>query len=170
MEVGFGGAFLAIGVLLVFIIVGGPLLIHYSSRKTTQPSRKTTQHAPRPPLWRRILSLPRTRLGWWAVGLAAPALVSLLPLQLDNNAVIVITALVSALAGGLVGFVALALDQSLLVWVAQVPALYLFAVLASFGQEGELWFIPSVVVFSLWAFMAFGIIWSYRDLPERRSS
>jgi hypothetical protein len=31
----------------------------------------TTGHAPHAPLWRRVLSLPHTRLGWWAVGLAA---------------------------------------------------------------------------------------------------
>ena len=31
----------------------------------------TTQHAPHTaPLWRQILSLPQTRLGWWAVGFA----------------------------------------------------------------------------------------------------
>lgn len=32
----------------------------------------TAQHAPHnPPLWRRVFSLPKTRLGWWSVGLAA---------------------------------------------------------------------------------------------------
>jgi hypothetical protein len=28
-------------------------------------------HTPHPSLWRRVLSLPKTRLGWWSVGLAA---------------------------------------------------------------------------------------------------
>jgi hypothetical protein len=32
----------------------------------------TTQHAPHTPLWRRVISLPHTRLGWLAVGLAKP--------------------------------------------------------------------------------------------------
>ena len=35
----------------------------------------SAQHAPHtPPLWRQYLSLPHTRFGWWAVGLATPAL------------------------------------------------------------------------------------------------
>ena len=62
MEVDFGGAFLAVGVLLMFVIVGVPLLIHYSSRKTTQ-------HAPLPP------PLPTTRLGWLSLVLAAVSVV-----------------------------------------------------------------------------------------------
>jgi hypothetical protein len=31
----------------------------------------TAQHAPHTPLWRKVLSLPQTRLGWWAVVLIA---------------------------------------------------------------------------------------------------
>ena len=35
----------------------------------------TTQHAPyTPPMWRRFLSLPHTRQGWLAVGVASPSL------------------------------------------------------------------------------------------------
>ena len=30
-----------------------------------------TAHTPHTPIWRRALSLPKTRLGWWSVGLAA---------------------------------------------------------------------------------------------------
>ena len=38
----------------------------------------TTQQTPHtPPLWRRVISLPTTRLGWWAVGLAAVSVVLL---------------------------------------------------------------------------------------------
>jgi hypothetical protein len=34
-------------------------------------------HAPHmPPLWRRVPSLPHTRLGWWTVGLASIALIA----------------------------------------------------------------------------------------------
>ena len=175
MELDFGGAYLAVGVLLVFVIVGGPLLIHYSSRKTTQraPSRKTTQHAPHTPLWRRVLSLPTTRLGWWAIGLAAPALafivLNVLDLQLLPDGDLVLIALtLAALAGGLVGLIALARDQSLLVWVAQVPALIIFSFLFGFGYEGGA-LVPVTTVTVLWAFIAFGVVWSFKDLPERRS-
>jgi hypothetical protein len=36
----------------------------------------TAHHAPHPPLWRRIFSLPKTRLGWYSLGfLGAHALV-----------------------------------------------------------------------------------------------
>ena len=38
----------------------------------------TTQHAPHtPPMWRRGLSLPHTRLGWLSLGLAAVSMVLL---------------------------------------------------------------------------------------------
>src|SRR5215210_1769532 len=33
----------------------------------------SAQQAPHTPLWRQVLSLPHTLLGWWAIGLAAPA-------------------------------------------------------------------------------------------------
>ena len=29
----------------------------------------TAQRAPRPTMWRRLFTLPKTRLGWWSVGL-----------------------------------------------------------------------------------------------------
>ena len=36
----------------------------------------TAQQAPHTqPMWRQVLSLPHTPLGWWAIGLASPALV-----------------------------------------------------------------------------------------------
>jgi hypothetical protein len=121
-------------------------------------------------MWRRVISLPHRRLGWWAIGVAAPALVLLFfsILGVRTGELVVIPILVSALAGGLLGLIALARDQSLLVWVAQVPALIVFSFLFSFGWEGSPWLAPSAVVL-LWAALAFGIIWSYRDLPERRS-
>ena len=96
-----------IGVLIVWL-QRHPERIRPLMKPFGEKGDMSAQHAPRPPLWRRILSLPRTRLGWWAIGLAAPALVSLLPLQLGHNAVLLITLLVSALAGGLVGLIALA--------------------------------------------------------------
>jgi hypothetical protein len=39
----------------------------------------TAQQAPHTPLWRKFLSLPHTRLGWWAVGLASFVLIVLVP-------------------------------------------------------------------------------------------
>jgi hypothetical protein len=39
----------------------------------------SAQRAPHtPPLWRRVLSLPQTRLGWWAIGLAVTFVVLLI--------------------------------------------------------------------------------------------
>ena len=110
----------------------------------------TPGHAPHTPLWRRFLSLPHTRLGWWAVGLAGPALVLMaftnvlgIPNtdtpQLEIWGIVVsgpdgtataldfLTWLVSALVGGVVGFIAVARDRSLLLLVAQVPGLIIFA-------------------------------------------
>jgi hypothetical protein len=41
------------------------------------------EHAPHtPPLWRRFLSLPKTRLGWWSVGLTAAFLLYLFALTI----------------------------------------------------------------------------------------
>ena len=103
----------------------------------------TAQHAPHtPPMWRKFLSLPHTRLGWWAVGLAGPALVLMAftnVLAIPNTDTpqlaiwgIVVSGpegvatalaffgwLVSALVGGVVGFIAVARDRSLLLLVAQ---------------------------------------------------
>jgi hypothetical protein len=35
----------------------------------------STQRVPQPPLWRRFLSLPKTHLGWWSVGLSGVSVV-----------------------------------------------------------------------------------------------
>ncbi|HET7270281.1 MAG TPA: hypothetical protein VFI90_04265, partial [Rubrobacter sp.] len=109
------------------------------------------QYDPHTPLWRRILSLPHTRLGWWAVGLAAPALVFMVltnVLAIPNTdtpqleilglsvpqwgqdvliPIVFFGWLVSALVGGVVGFIAVARDRSLLLLIAQVPGLIIFA-------------------------------------------
>ena len=131
----------------------------------------TAQQAPHtPPLWRKFLSLPHTRLGWWAIGVTSAALVLLFfsNLGVRTGELVVIPILVSALAGGLVGLIALARDQSLLVWVAQVPALIIFSYLFGFGYEGGAW-VPVTVVTVLWAFIAFGVVRSFKDLPKRRA-
>jgi|SRR5215207_212888 len=105
------------------------------------------QYVPHTPLWRKVLSLPHTRLGWWAVGLSAGGVVLLLwvflfaggPVDMPDPhtwvapwlswavtalaVILAIMLLVVPLASGVVGSLALAAgERSLLVWFAQVPA------------------------------------------------
>ena len=91
-----------------------------------------------PPLWRRVLSLPQTRLGWWAIGLASVSVVILihkltagffefraLEKLLEELIGWVLSAWVlSGLAGGVVGLIAVLRrhERSWLVWVAMVMA------------------------------------------------
>jgi hypothetical protein len=129
----------------------------------------TAQQAP-PPMWRKFLSLPHARLGWWAVGLASIALIvfalpdperAVSPPWLGVALAILrlITLLVAPLAGGVVGSLAVgAGERSLLVWFAQVPAAPFFAVLASIFQENPLWVGLSVGVL-VWAVIAFSLIY-----------
>jgi hypothetical protein len=138
----------------------------------------TTQHAPHtPPLLRRLLSLPHTRLGWWSVGLAVIASITMalvvLPLPGFVDAaisswnsswngiveiIVVPTAGVAPLASGVVGALALgAGERSLLVWLAQVPAALLFAGLTSIFREGSFWVNGSPGVL-FWALIAISII------------
>ena len=46
----------------------------------------SAHHAPHNPMWRRFLSLPKTRLGWWSVGLTAAFLLYLLGLTIGVSA------------------------------------------------------------------------------------
>ena len=132
-------------------------------------------HAPHtPPVWRQVLSLPHTLVGWWAIGLAAPALffwalrtnindgyLSIWGVSLPSVPWVVLlifyTWALSSLAGGLVGLIAVAHDRSLLVWVAQVPGLIAFSILFVFGREGSPW-IPLLTPVLIWAVLNFGII------------
>ena len=147
----------------------------------------TAQHAPHtPPMWRKFLSLPHTRLGWWAVGLAGPALVLMAftnVLAIPNTDTpqlaiwgIVVSGpegvatalaffgwLVSALVGGVVGFIAVARDRSLLLLVAQVPGLIIFSFLVWIpvsmlqgGEKGVGVSLPLAVL--LWAIANLGIM------------
>ena len=105
----------------------------------------TTQQAPHtPPLWRKFLSLPHTRLGWWAVGLAgafvalfivnaavllpAPGVVPL------REAFVGIALLSCGIGGGLAALVALSRghDRSWLVWLALLPALFVIFMIGEF--------------------------------------
>lgn len=99
----------------------------------------STQHVPRPPLWRRFLSLPKTHLGWWSVGLSGVSVVLLL-IALALIAVYEypmftgwsgwgdvinlqkLTIAWSGLAGVVVGLIAVLVrrERSWLVWLAMV--------------------------------------------------
>jgi hypothetical protein len=158
----------------------------------------TAQHAPHtPPLWRKFLSLPQTGIGWWAVGLASPALVLmaftnvLALLNTDNPQLsilgvsgswgegvlvplVLITWLLSALFGGIVGFIAVKSDRSLLLLVAQVPGLIIFSFIVwaaisilggeSRGEADVRVTFPIAVL--LWAIANFALMWSTRNSGE----
>jgi hypothetical protein len=98
----------------------------------------STQHVPQPSLWRRFLSLPKTHLGWWSVGLSGVSVVLLLialvviavyeyPMSggIDWSGWIGLQRLTiafSGLAGVVVGLIAVLLrrERSWLVWLAMV--------------------------------------------------
>ena len=143
----------------------------------------TAQHAPHtPPMWRQVLSLPQSRLGWLAVGLSAVgvALVFMLfmlgrffgiiPEGYGVGALITTLLITSLLGGGVVGSLALgAAERSLLVWVTQVPTALFFAFFTSFLLgEGNYpwvnypWVRPSLGVL-FWAVIALGIIYLMRS-------
>jgi hypothetical protein len=94
----------------------------------------TTEHVPyTPPMWRRFLSLPHTRLGWWAVGLTAvPFALSFMLNRFGGLDGVVADAglammipVAGLLPGAVVGLIALLRSQeerSVLVWLAMVPA------------------------------------------------
>ena len=141
----------------------------------------TTQQAPHTPPRRRFLSLPRTRLGWWAVALAGIASILFvleafpIPDPQDSvnpplwNVALELIGLpifiVAPLAGGVVGALALgAGERSLLVWFAQVPPAIFMAVLVNLFQEGSPWGRASIGVL-LWVFWA-AIAFSFTYLRD----
>lgn len=106
------------------------------------------QHVPHAPLWRRVFSLPETRLGWWAVGLAGPSLILTVFFKVsevlgwtflrpdvaatgssDQYPLLIIAWMLSGLTGGVVGLISAARrrERSWLVWVAMVPGLIFFS-------------------------------------------
>ena len=145
----------------------------------------TAQQAPHtPPLWRKFLSLPHTRLGWWAVGLSAGSLPLFLWLHLFAGGpmpdphtwvppwlswavtalavILAIMVLVVPPASGVVGSLALAAgERSLLAWFAQVPAALFFAGLLTVFEQGNPW-VRGPVGILIWAFIAFSLFLSKR--------
>ena len=112
----------------------------------------TTQHAPHsPPMWRRFLSLPHTRLGWAAVVLASPVLALWLfgiiatllngdPITGEGVLFVLFFSAPLVIPGAVAGLIALlrSRDRSLLVWLAMVPYLLSLAVVQMFiGREPE---------------------------------
>ena len=122
------GMFFAALLLSVF----GMMLL-FKIKADTGFSEKTQ---PDRPLWRRIMRLPGTRLGWWSVALAATYLVFfLLILPTLSGKVswgqtaallIVMARPLCAWAAGIAGLAALVemRESSIMVWIAMVPALY----------------------------------------------
>ena len=93
----------------------------------------TAGHAPHTPLWRKVLSLPHTHLGWWAVGLAAMFVAMFLinglvfmsgPIPIRAVAIAYGFLFIAVgLGSGVVSLLALAYqhERSALVWVALLP-------------------------------------------------
>ena len=46
----------------------------------------TNHHAPHAPIWKKVISLPKTRLGWWSVGLTAGFLLYVFALIIGGSA------------------------------------------------------------------------------------
>jgi hypothetical protein len=118
----------------------------------------TAQHAPPTPLWRRVFSLPKTRLGWWAIGLAGIALALYVVVGADTNEMSIkienalstilgvsvtwgeelwaillnSTWILTGLAGAVVALIAVLRrhERSALVWVAMVAGLPALVIVA----------------------------------------
>ncbi len=143
----------------------------------------TTQRVPTP-LWRRFLSLPHTRLGWWAAGLLVSfVLIAFVGELLPGDRALasvgwlgeglailrLVTVLVVPLVAGVVGSLALgAGERSLLVWAALVPAAVFFVGLATIFQEGYIWLKGSIGGL-FWAVIAFSIFYLSQGVHSRRS-
>jgi hypothetical protein len=149
----------------------------------------SAQHAPHtPPLWRRVLSLPRTRLGWWAVGLSAVSVVLFLWLNIFAGAgpsvvgqvgdphmwvapwlrpvvtaiaiVLALGVLTVPLTGGVLGSLAIGVrDRGVLVWFSQVPPAMFFVLLVSAFREPTPWsIVPAAIAILVWAGISYAIV------------
>ena len=113
----------------------------------------TAQHTPHTPLWRRVRSLPHTRLGRWAIGLSVgSALLLSFGLFLNVNAGLGVSPwtwmilIAGILAGVVVGLIALLRSPQhappiplsrrvLFVWLAMVPVVLVVAVPIAFMAQ-----------------------------------
>lgn len=97
-----------------------------------------TAHTPHTPIWRSALSLPKTRLGWWSLGLAAVGVVlpifgytiiEVMAVEDPWEGVLMpfygIAPLLCGLCGGVTALIALLRrhERSALVWLALLPGL-----------------------------------------------
>jgi hypothetical protein len=124
-----------IGVLIVWL-QRHPEQMGYLMKTSGEKGVMSAQYDPHtPPLWRRVLSLPHTRLGWWAVGLVGIfwgliGIFWVLSVYFFGHPVglVALVWLLGAAAGGVVALIALLRghEQSALVWVAMVLGLVAF--------------------------------------------
>jgi hypothetical protein len=134
---------------------------------TTQQAPHTTPLSPTP-RWRRVLSLPKTTDGWWAVGLAAPALALTVYFPLsevfgwtflrpevaetgssDQYGILILAWILSAVLGGVFGLIAVLRSQeerSLLVRIAMVPMVIVPALPIAFLVDWLSWMLRHEVV------------------------
>ena len=77
------------------------------------------------PLWRRVLSLPQTLLGWFAVGLAGIFWALTVYFAVYPAGLVVLVWLLASAASGVVALIALlrSHERSALVWLAMVAGL-----------------------------------------------
>lgn len=107
----------------------------------------TAHHAPHAPIWKKVVSLPKTRLGWYSVGLAAAFVVLFkvnaavflpAPVVVPWREAFVGIALLLCGMGGVAALVALTRghDDSWLVWLAMLPGLFVIFMLGEFMVPG----------------------------------
>ena len=90
----------------------------------------------------------------------------------NQPGLILLTWLLSAVAGGVAGLIALARDRSWLIWVAQVPGVLFFAFVIwgmssiSLGHDANPWITVPIAIL-MWAVFVFSLLWSVRLGRER---
>ena len=153
----------------------------------------TTQHAPHTPLsptplWRQVLSLPKTGLGWTAVVLGVPLSVPIVLGSISNILpgagildsdppgflmLLMATSLFAGLFGGLVAATALVggHERSWLVWAALVPMLLVFSgaisPLVALLHAGSV--ATGILAFLIWVLIVAGIAFWIGRADSRES-
>ena len=103
---------------------------------------RSPQHAPHTPRSGRVLSLPHTRLGWWAIGLTVGSVLLLIFGRISgvvgDPGLVMMIFIAGLLPGAVVGLIALLRSQeerSVLVWLAMVPVALVAAVPIAFMAQ-----------------------------------